>query len=75
MRGSVRVDADGKRTIVEVQASLLPVAVLAVFIGSIIAVAGGTTTLLVIWGAGAVVGNVWWIYRGLRSVASGALRL
>ena len=73
-RGAVHVAGDGSRTIVRVQASLVPLAGwMVLFVG--VAVASGATALLTAMLVVVFGGNALFVYRGLRSVAADALRL
>jgi hypothetical protein len=73
-RGNVRVVASGKPTVVEVRGSLLPLVGIGAVFAGFLGVAGGGTfgeaVCVCVFGL-----NAWRVYRGLRSVASDAVRL
>lgn len=73
-RGSVRVEASGVRTVVDVRASFLPIVVIATVFGIVIGMTGATLFAFTLFGF-VFSFNVLSAYRGLRSVASDAVRL
>jgi hypothetical protein len=73
-RGSVRVEASGNHTVVEIRASVLPTVAMATLFGVVVGMTGAAPFAFVLFGF--VFGfNILSAYRGLRSVAADAVRL